>query len=194
MKPEMVFIDIETTGLDPVHDVPLEIGLIVTDRWGNEIATWDSIIVEEEDWFKKELEASKKDPFVYPMHTKSGLYHDLAQAKKPKPIATVEDRAITFLLQYFEVGRVPMSGSSIGSLDRPFVKEYMPHLNEFFSYRNIDVSSFKEVCRLVNPYLLKDILAALDKQTPKTHRVLDDARQSIFEYQQYLESFIYVGE
>lgn len=187
LKPEMFWIDLETTGLDAQTEVPLEIGVILTDRYLNTVDSWKAIIWEDTGLYIKA--ARDCVDFVKDMHTKNGLWADIDD-----PHTHVLERKTIdeVLCDWLELSGVEprtfsMAGSSIGSLDRPFVQEHFPKLNEFLHYRNIDISSIKELCRIWRP----DLLEAYEKQAPseaKWHRVLEDAQGSIDEYKFYIQS------
>jgi oligoribonuclease len=117
-------------------------------------------------------------PFVTEMHTKSGLLPEIIAST-----ITVEEaqaRTLEFLKQHIpDPGSVPLCGNSIGT-DRRFLQEYMPELEAYFHYRNVDVSTIKELARRWNPAVLD---AMPEKET--THRALDDIRESIAELVHY---------
>lgn len=189
MKPEMAWIDIESTGLDANNDVPLEIGLMVTDRTGSEIARWSTLIFEKNDEYLAAIRAGKEHEIVGPMHERSGLWADLDKYQNVawnREKAAKEARA--FLRKCgVEKFTLPMCGSSIGSLDRPFAIVHLPVLHEFFHYRNIDVSTVKELCRMHNPELF-----AKYQPLDAGHRVLDDLEATVHEYQFYLDNFLFI--
>lgn len=187
IKPEMFWIDLETTGLDAQTDVPLEIGVVLTDKYLNVVDTWQCLVWEENEKFL--MAKANCIPFVKDMHVTNGLWVDLDDPHRHKlERGTIDGVLIDWLSgSGIEPGTLPMAGSSIGSLDRPFVQEHFPALNEFLHYRNIDISSVKELCRLWRP----DILEAFQKEQPseaKWHRVLEDCAGSIEEYKFYIQS------
>jgi oligoribonuclease len=117
-------------------------------------------------------------PFVTEMHTKSGLLPQIIAST-----ITVEEaqlQTLEFLRSHIsEAGSVPLCGNSIGT-DRRFLQEYMPDLEVFFHYRNVDVSTIKELARRWNP----DVLASMPEKE-SAHRALDDIRESINELIHY---------
>lgn len=194
VEAEMLWIDLETTGLDANHDVPLEVGMAITDRWGNARAVQKCLVWETGIDFQRGVVRGHDNEFVHPMHEKSGLWKDL-QTFQTLDRENAEDFFCGWLdRQEVPAGKLPMCGNSIGSLDRPFVQKHFPKLNRHFHYRNIDISSFKEVCRMVNPALFKNLEPIIGTKINATHRVLDDVAASIKEYQAYLDNFLFVGE
>lgn len=194
MKPTMCWFDIETTGLDANKDVPLEMGIVLTDDWGGEIASAKCLIMETNFVYEIGITRGKANNYVRNMHEESGLWDDLACYPKLTRNET-ELKMIQFLKDWgVEAGTLAMCGNSIGSLDRPCTLVHFPNLNEFLHYRNIDMSTIKEICRRVNPGLFENIKPFVENKEAATHRVLDDCRASIREYQVYLEEFLIVGD
>jgi oligoribonuclease len=193
MKPEMLWIDLETTGLDARDEIPLELGLAVTDKLGNIIAENKWLIHDETPAFLIKCGVAAQDSFVGPMHEKSGLWDDLANRRQIGFASIIEtDKQAVAWLEELEVPRLPLAGASIGSLDRPFVLEHFPALNGAMHYRNIDVSSIKELCKLHNPRVYSLMEDNTSKQ--ERHRVLDDIHDSINEYLYYLDNFLFQAE
>lgn len=192
---KMCWVDIETTGLDAYDDVPLELGIILADEWGNELHSWQTLVWEENDKrFQKGVNRGKRNEFVNPMHEKSGLWSDLETFDTmTRDEADIE--AVYFLEKLgVSKGTLAMSGNSIGSLDRPFALIHFPKLNAFLSYRNIDMSSIKEVVRLTNPGLYENLKPIIGTKENADHRVLGDCRAALEEYKAYLEEFLIVGD
>lgn len=192
--PEMVWIDMETTGLDEDRDVPLEIGFMVTDKFGHEIAHKSWIIVDEA--WKDRVEDAKQDELVGPMHRNNGLWFDWDQAlilgqNNPR---YVQDKAMEwFDMKEVAYGQYPLAGSSL-RLDRAFCKKYLPDIEYFFNYRIIDISSDKEQCKLLNPRVYDKMAEESGWKDTKSHRVIPDIRDSIREYQYYQHNFLWVAD
>lgn len=199
---EMAWVDLETTGLDANEDAPLELGIVLTDRHGVEVAAFQMIVNEDSEYYENAIRRSMTcdNGFVWDMHNQSGLWDEFDALADTGELASrgyVDEMAVMFLKNNgVEPRTLPMAGSSIGSLDRPFALRHFPKLNEYLSYRNIDTSSLKEVCRLVNPVLLENIQESFKKRTGgvPAHRVLDDCRASRDEYLDYVESFLFTGD
>lgn len=199
-------VDIETTGLDAQQDVPLEVGIKLIDRVGYEIAAAEWLIYEdpEESWaYKNGLERGKANKFVNPMHEKSGLWFNLASGTPGEDLWTrVEfDNAVCEWLD--SVGApnpetdgvgLGMFGNSTGSLDRPFTLQHFPKLNARLGYRNIDMSTIKELVKKLNPELWEGIKHIVGNKSQATHRVMDDIDACILEYRTYGIEFLMVGE
>lgn len=196
-KIEMCWIDMETTGLDARNCIPLEVGLRLTDKDGWKIAEQKWLVWEPgEDWAIKMMYGAS-DPFVGPMHEKSGLWDDLVEARGKTTLTRDDlDNAMCEFLTEHEVPftYLPMAGSSIGSLDRPFALEHFPDFNRALSYRNIDISSIKELCKMHNPGLWEALRPIMGDKEDSKHRVLEDIDASIGEYELYLENFLMVED
>lgn len=193
-KVEMCWVDMETTGLDAYDCVPLELGFTLTDKMGNVVDTWESLIWDKTPDFQRAVTAGMKDSFVGPLHEKSGLWKDLQDPDGPRRMTRSEaQRAVTNWLKTHGVGKdlMPLSGSSIGSLDRPFLQQHFMLLNDYLSYRNIDVSTIKELARLHRPALVTEAEKHKWQKGEASHRVLGDIEASIREYLFYVnEGFL----
>ncbi|WP_062263729.1 oligoribonuclease [Endozoicomonas arenosclerae] len=172
----LVWIDLEMTGLDPEHDQILEIATIVTDGQLNFIAEGPVIAVHQSDTVLENM-----NEWCIKTHGETGLTQRVRESKIGQ--AEAEQMTLEFLKQYSDVGASPMCGNSIGQ-DRRFLNRYMPELHNFFHYRNVDVSTLKELARRWKPELL-------DQFTKKgTHLALEDIRESIEELKFYRQHFI----
>ncbi len=169
-------MDLEMTGLEPTRHVIVEIATVVTDDYLNVVAEGPDLVIHASD-----AEMAEMGDFVTEMHTKSGLIAAIASSKVTAKEA--EDATLDFLKQHIHEARtIPLCGNSIGT-DRRFLQEYMPTLEEFFHYRNVDVSTLKELTRRWNP----EVLAAMpEKET--SHRALDDIMESIAELAHYRDT------
>jgi len=154
-------MDLEMTGLEPQRHVIIEIATLITDDNLVVIAEGPDLVIHASPEQMKEM-----GDFVTEMHTKSGLI----DAVNASTVTTQEAEAQTlaFLKQHITEARsIPLCGNSIGT-DRRFLQEYMPTLEEFFHYRNVDVSTLKELTRRWHP----DVLDALPEKAT-AHRALD---------------------
>lgn len=175
MPKNLVWLDLEMTGLDPDSDVIIEIATIVTDTDLNHVADGPVLAV---GCSKERMEAMGE--WCQTHHTASGLLARVLESS----VTTQEAEAATlaFLDQHVEAGTSPMCGNSIGQ-DRRFLYRQMPKLEAFFHYRNIDVSSIKELARYWKPELMNRV------KKQNKHLALDDIRDSISELQVYKEHF-----
>lgn len=182
-KPEMFWIDLETTGLDARSDVPLEIGIILTDRYLEVVDYYSSVIMEND------FDLDSMPDIVKVMHQRSGLLEDIARGDFFLSRERADKNIVHWLTEDhgIEKGTLPMAGSSIGSLDRPFTQQHFPRLNAFLHYRNIDISSVKELARIWSPELVDLWDEVSGGKEAATHRVIDDARNSIEEYKFYIK-------
>ncbi len=174
-KDNLIWIDLEMTGLDPEHDYIIEIATIVTDADLNVLAEGPSLVIHQPDSVLDSM-----NEWCVNQHGQSGLTQRVRESDISEREA--EQQTIAFLMEHVEKGVSPMCGNSIGQ-DRRFLYRYMPELEAFFHYRNLDVSSVKELARRWRP----DVLSSLRKKG--SHLALDDIRDSIAELQHYREHF-----
>ena len=172
----LIWIDLEMTGLEPKEHVIIEIATIVTDAQLNVLAEGPVLAVHQSD-----AELAKMDDWCTTTHGKTGL----TQRVKDSTVSCeeAERQTIEFLKDYVGAGVSPICGNSVGQ-DRRFLVDYMPALEEYFHYRMIDVSTLKELARRWKPEIIKGFAKK------NTHLALDDIRESIEELQYYREHFI----
>jgi oligoribonuclease len=183
-----VFCDVETTGLEPDSHLLLEVGFIITDAELNKIddfdvQIWDSPMYDD-FW------ASDSVPeVVRMMHTSSGLIDACRSEGLTQEDAEAQIRGF---LEGYGVSPEgdPLVGSSV-AFDRNFLALHMPHVASMFHYRNIDVSTVKELCARLNPTLF----SKLDDETAnrKMHRVLGDLEDTIGELKWYIDNFLFLA-
>ncbi|MCL9776364.1 oligoribonuclease [Vibrio methylphosphonaticus] len=167
----LIWVDLEMTGLDPEQHKIIEIASIVTDSQLNILAEGPVIAIHQ-----PEAELAKMDDWCTNTHTASGLVSRVTESTYTEQQAIVE--TIEFLEQWVPKGVSPICGNSIGQ-DRRFLYKHMPELEEYFHYRYIDVSTLKELTRRWKP----EVLDGFSKQG--THLALDDIRESIAELKYY---------
>lgn len=172
----LIWIDLEMTGLVPETHRIIEIATLVTDSQLNVLAEGPIIAVHQ-----PEHELAKMDDWNVNQHGKSGL----TQRVRDSVITEAEACALTlgFLSQWVPAGKSPMCGNSICQ-DRRFLARWMPEMERFFHYRNLDVSTLKELCNRWAPAVSK----GFTKQS--THLAMDDVRDSVAELRYYREHFI----
>jgi oligoribonuclease len=172
----LIWIDLEMTGLNPDQDRILEIATIMTDKDLNVLGEGPVLAVHQSD----EL-LGGMDSWNTRQHGQSGL----AERCRRSTITEQEAEAATlqFLAQHVPAGASPMCGNSICQ-DRRFLYRWMPALERFFHYRNLDVSTLKELARRWAP----SVVQGYSKQN--THLALDDVRDSINELRHYRAQFI----
>ena len=169
----LIWIDLEMTGLDTQNDVIIEIATIVTDSELNEIAEGPMLAIHQSD----EIMAGMDD-WNTNQHGKSGLTERVKNSTLS--VQDAEKETLEFLRQYVPKGVSPMSGNSICQ-DRRFMARLMPELEDYFLYRNLDVSTLKELAKRWAPAVAKGVV----KQS--SHLALDDTRDSINELRHYRE-------
>ena len=174
----LIWIDLEMTGLDPDRDVIIEMATIVTDSNLNVLAEGPVIAVHQSD-----AALAGMDEWNTRQHGGSGLTQRVRESR----IGTAEAEAqtIAFLEQWVPKGASPICGNSIGQ-DRRFLYRYMPTLEAYFHYRNLDVSTLKILAGLWAPQVRDSF------QKTGTHLALDDIRESIAELRHYREHFLKV--
>ena len=171
----LIWIDLEMTGLNPVTDRIIEIATIVTDSNLNILAEGPVIAIHQSDELLALMDDWNKNT-----HGKSGLIERVRQSTVNEQQA--EQQTIEFLKQWVPANSSPICGNTIGQ-DRRFLFNYMPNLESYFHYRYLDVSTIKELAKRWKPEILKGIT----KQS--THQALDDIRDSIAELIYYRQHF-----
>ncbi len=178
----LAWIDLEMTGLEPERHVIVEIATLITDDHLNVIAEGPDLVIHA-----SEDQLAEMGDFVTEMHTGSGLLEAVRASTVSIPDA--ESRTLSFLREYIsEAGSVPLCGNSIGT-DRRFLQQYMPNLEAFFHYRNVDVSTIKELAKRWQP----SVLAARPEKV-SAHRALDDIRESVAELAHYRDTLFRPGD
>ncbi len=172
----LVWIDMEMTGLDPDNDRVIEVAAIVTDPELNVLAEGPVFAIHQPDAVLDAMDAWNKGT-----HGRSGLIDRVKASTVTE--AAAEQQMIEFLKQYVPAGKSPMCGNSICQ-DRRFMARHMPALEAFFHYRNLDVSTLKELCRRWKP----ELIAGFKKH--QLHTALADIRESVEELRYYREHFI----
>ena len=180
----LIWCDIETTGLDPHREMLLEVGFKITDLELN--VTAETNVLFWSDEYTEYCIKENIDPFVWEMHTKSTLW-EYAQR-----IGTSPYIARTGIINWLEKNKVtrkePICGSSV-QFDRKWLEVWIPEAIGQFSYRNIDISTLKELCMRLNPDLYKKL--AEDITPAKQHRALPDIDDTIEEFRGYRDSFLF---
>jgi len=176
----LIWIDLEMTGLDTVNDYIIEIATIITDGQLNVLAEGPVIAIHQSN----EVLAAM-DGWNTTQHTKSGLVQRVRDSKYST--ADAERMTLDFVQQYVPSGKSPMCGNSICQ-DRRFLARCMPGLERYFHYRNLDVSTLKELASRWQPAVFN----GFTKES--SHLAMDDIRDSIEELRYYQEHFIRAPE
>ncbi|MDG0803728.1 oligoribonuclease [Pectobacterium polaris] len=172
----LIWIDLEMTGLNPDHDRIIEIATLVTDANLNVLAEGPVMAVHQSD-----SQLALMDDWNVRTHGGSGLTDRVKASTTDERAAELE--TLAFLQKWVPAGKSPICGNSIGQ-DRRFLFRYMPELEAYFHYRYLDVSTLKELARRWKP----EILTGFKKQG--THQAMDDIRESLAELAYYRENFL----
>ena len=172
----LVWIDCEMTGLEPDTDRLLEIAVIVTGPQLEPRIEGPVFAIHQADELLNKMDAWNKGT-----HGRSGLIDKVKASTVTEEDAQAQ--LLAFLAKYVPKGTTPMCGNTIGQ-DRRFLVKYMPKLETFFHYRNVDVSTFKELAKRWRP----EVYSAFKKR--QSHTALADVHESIDELQHYREHFL----
>ena len=172
----LVWLDCEMSGLDPDKERLLEIAVVVTGPQLHPRIEGPVFVIHQPDELLDQMDKWNKST-----HSKSGLIEKVKASTVTE--AQAEEVLLKFLLQYLPKGSTPMCGNTI-SQDRRFLVKYMPKLEAFFHYRNVDVSTFKELAKRWSP----QVYSAFKKQ--QKHTALADVHESIDELEHYRLHFL----
>ncbi len=172
----LVWVDMEMTGLRPEIDRVIEVAIVVTSSDLEPLAHSESIAIHQSD-----LVLNGMDQWNRSTHARSGLTERVRASTWTE--ASAESEMLAFLAPWVPAGKSPMCGNSICQ-DRRFMARYMPRLEGWFHYRNLDVSTVKELCKRWQPAVAK----GFDKRS--AHTAMADILESIAELKYYRERFI----
>jgi oligoribonuclease len=172
----LVWLDMEMTGLDPEKDCIIEVAIVVTDSQLNVVSQAPVLVIHQADAILDAMDEWNKST-----HARSGLIDKVKASMLTESAA--EDQLLAFLAQQVPGRASPMCGNSICQ-DRRFLARHMPRLEAYFHYRNLDVSTLKELVKRWKP----DIAKGLVKQGK--HEALADIHESIQELKYYREHFL----
>jgi oligoribonuclease len=172
----LIWIDMEMTGLKPESDCIIEVAMVITDQGLGLVAEAPVRVVHQADSILDGMDSWNKGA-----HGRSGLIDKVKASALTE--AEVEAEMIAFLGQHVPAGASPMCGNSVCQ-DRRFLARYMPRLEAYFHYRNLDVSTLKELARRWKP----EVMAGLSKQGK--HEALADIYESIEELKYYREHLL----
>lgn len=174
----LVWLDMEMTGLNPEAERIIEVAVVITDSQLNTVAEGPVLVVHQPDHVLDAMDSWNKST-----HGRSGLIEKVKASTLTE--AQAEERLLGFVREHVPMGKSPLCGNSIGQ-DRRFMVRYMPQLEAYFHYRNLDVSTLKELARRWRP----EIYRGFEKQSK--HEALADIYESIAELKYYREHFIRV--
>ena len=172
----LIWVDIEMSGLNPETDRIMEVAIVVTDTSLNTVAEGPVLVVHQADAVLDAMDAWNKST-----HAKSGLIDRVKASALTE--AAVDDRLVEFLQQHVPAGVSPLCGNSVHQ-DRRFMVRYLPKFEAYFHYRNLDVSTLKELMRRWKP----ELAAGMTKHGK--HEALADIYESIEELKYYREHFL----
>jgi oligoribonuclease len=172
----LVWVDMEMSGLNPETERILEIAIVVTDSELNTLAVAPVLVIHQPDSVLEAMDSWNKGT-----HGKSGLIDKVKASRVSEEQAS--DLLLQFVQGYVPQGKSPLCGNTVHQ-DRRFMQRYMPTLESFFHYRNLDVSTVKELCRRWNPDIAKRF------QKKSAHTALADIEESIEELRFYRHHWI----
>lgn len=172
----LVWVDMEMTGLDPEKERIIELAVVVTEPDLSLVAEGPVLVIHQSDELLDAMDNWNKAT-----HAKSGLIDKVKASTVTEEQA--EERMLQFLSQHVPSGKSPMCGNTIGQ-DRRFMVKYMPKLEAFFHYRNLDVSTLKELSLRWKPEVYRSFVKK------SRHEALADIYESIDELKHYREHFI----
>lgn len=175
-KQNLIWIDLEMTGLDPEKEKIIEIATIVTDKDLNILAEGPVLAIHQTEQL-----LNKMNDWCQKTHSANGLISRVQQSKLTERAAELQ--TLDFLKKWVPKGVSPICGNSVAQ-DKRFLFKYMPELADYFHYRHLDVSTLKELANRWKPQVLKGF------EKKNTHLALDDIRESIAELRYYRENFI----
>lgn len=176
-RDNLVWLDLETSGVDVERRAILEVAMVITDKNLNVIAEGPDLVI-----YQPKDVLDNLDKWCKKQHRVSGLLDEVR--KSSVSLEQAESELISFASQYCPPRECPLCGNSI-CFDRRFIIRYMPRLDAFLSYRNVDVSSIKELARRWCPHAL----SAIGNSKTSKHRALSDIRESINELLHYRHTF-----
>ena len=172
----LIWVDMEMTGLSPETDRVIEVAIIITDNDLNAVVESPVLVVHQEDSTLRALDAWNQAT-----HARTGLIDKVRASMIDE--AAAEKAMLAFLYEYVPAKTSPMCGNSICQ-DRRFLARWMPRLEDYFHYRNLDVSTLKELARRWKP----DVARGVSKRG--AHTASEDIRESIDEMKYYREHFL----
>lgn len=176
----LVWVDLEMTGLDPREHVILEIATLITDASLAIVAEGPELVIHQ-----PEATLAAMNEWSRSHHQASGLLERVRAATVT--VQEAERQTLDFVKEHCGEGQVPLAGNSI-HMDRFFLKFHMPAFEAYLHYRNIDVTTLKELARRWNPKVLETAPRKSD-----SHRSMEDVRESIAELRHYREHFVVLG-
>lgn len=172
----LCWLDMEMTGLNPECDKIIEIAMIITDKHLNVLAQSEVYAIHQSDDILNNM-----DDWCTKIHARTGLTERVRQSHYTE--AQVEQLLLDFMRTWLPEKTSPMCGNTIHQ-DRRFMVKHMPQLENYFHYRNLDVSTLKELARRWNPSVYKGIVKK------GSHKALDDILESIEELRHYRDTFL----
>ncbi|MBT2867608.1 oligoribonuclease [Chromobacterium violaceum] len=174
----LIWLDMEMTGLNPDQDRIIEVAMIVTDSNLNVLAESPVLVIHQQDAILDGMDDWNKNT-----HGKSGLIEKVKNSTVSE--AEAEQLLLEFMMQHVPERATPMCGNTIHQ-DRRFMARWMPKLEAYFHYRNLDVSTLKELCKRWRPEIAKGVVKR------GKHEALADILESIEEMRYYREHFLKV--
>ena len=175
MENKLIWLDLEMTGLEPQSERIIEIFTAITNEDLTEVIEGPNLVISQSNEYLDNMDDWNQDH-----HSKSGLLDEVKQSEISQEDAEI--RTLNFIKEHVGKNKSPLCGNTIHH-DRKFLTLYMPQLEEYFHYRNIDVSSFKEVAKRWRPEV------SMEQAKQVAHRARADVFESINELRFYRDEF-----
>jgi oligoribonuclease len=175
----LAWLDMEMTGLNPDTDRIIEVAMIITDSDLNILAQSEALVIHQPDSIIDHM-----DKWNTATHTRTGLVDKVKASSLTE--AEAEEKLLSFISEWIPEKVSPMCGNTIHQ-DRRFMVRYMPRLEAYFHYRNLDVSTLKELAKRWNPTVAKGV------SKKGAHQALDDIKESIEEMAYYRQHFLTIS-
>lgn len=179
----MLWVDVETSGLDPMQDEILEVGFMMTDELGNYIDHVEVLMIQRIVDYQRLRDTCSE--VVRNMHDKSGLWEDIQNSTATDTFVNDSHIELRKFLNENVKGKLPLAGSSV-HFDRRWLELWLPYVSNYITHRNIDASTLREIASMISPQLVSNVNKL---PTLGAHRAIPDIIDSIELYRNYMREF-----